>query len=662
MIAKGSRTLKAMVGLAITLLVVVGLLFYLDVFNGLLGSPQSQAESVVKKFLTAMRAGPQASASPKEQTLQYFTTAARGYLQVSKAAQNSLPTIQGNWQVGSAVIEADVAKVPVKVQMPGQDPGTIKFMLRRESGKWLIFALETPLDSGASDNKETESIVMNFENPMQTISQMFGGAGAPPSPEEFGQRMIQGMQQSMQNAAKKAEDQAAELAAKLADFTAITPAEFEQQWRHAMEITDRESQEFLAELAEMTKLDIQIDDLPEDVRQRKITLQAQGSYLEILERVSNELGYYPTYRGQDEVKLEKLPRPSPVVFAGPVRLEVASLTEFTPHTSGLLRMDYQRLHLPAMESLGQGPSDVTMNIVDADGGSLVDTTSGSILMNNQPCILLKGLLSKVDKIKSCSGSITLTIPTKTEVFQADDLTAGAELTQGEVKVQLKSVEQVLGASAGNSTYSFVWSGVQPKGFVAVAFDKDGKAIRATQSRQSSMRAEISGANVASIKLTLVTETEQISYPFELLDIPLPNHQAQPAELAPLTFTGDAPVEITLGSIQPSRGGNFFRAFLKVNNRANKAVREVMMEYTYNTKDFPQPRKGIHSASWFSEEKTRQAGILIQAGESTMIEMMSAFISKDSKLQVQATMVKFADGTMWMATGKDGPGNPSRPFP
>ncbi|MFM7844327.1 MAG: hypothetical protein ACKPEY_08875 [Planctomycetota bacterium] len=651
MFSRSSTILKISTGLAITLLAVTGLLFYLDVFSDLIGTPQSQAEKVVKQFLTAVQSSPQGAGPQRKRALEYFTAAARSQIQVSVAGQDALAQIPSNWNVGNAILEGGIVKVPVKTQVPGEDVVEIKFLLRRDSRKWRIFALEQSLDAEESDDAAPESIVMNFENPMQSVSQMLGMSGAPASPEEFGRQMMEGMQRSMQNATQTAEEKAARLAAKMAKFESVSPAEFAERWRHTMEITERESQEVLEELAEATDLDIQIDDLPEEIRQRQITLKAQGSHLEILEQACNEIGYYPNFSGEGQVQLVKLPRRSPVVFAGPARLEVASLTEFAPHTTGLLMMDYKLPHVSVMEALGRESLNATLTIVDAAGESLVDTSSGYLMINNQSGSLLKGLFSKVDKIKSCSGVIKLTIPTKTAVFQADQLTAGLELTEGDIKVQLKSVEKelpVFGASSSGKTYTFVWSGVQPKGFVAVAFDENGTAISTIQRRESATKAEISGANVASIKLTLVTETEEISYPFEILDIPLPNHQAQAAQLATLEFTGNSPVEVTLASIEPSRGGTFQNVILKVTNRANKAVRRVDMEYSYNEKNSAKRSNGLYSTRWLSDEETRKTGVLVKAGESTTTEFMSPFISKESNLQVRATQVVFADGTTWMA--------------
>ncbi|MFM9117855.1 MAG: hypothetical protein ACKOU6_17020, partial [Planctomycetota bacterium] len=116
----------------------------------------------------------------------------------------------------------------------------------------------------------------------------------------------------------------------------------------------------------------------------------------------------------------------------------------------------------------------------------------------------------------------------------------------------------------------------------------------------------------------------------------------------LEFTGNSPVEVTLASIEPSRGGTFQNVILKVTNRANKAVRRVDMEYSYNEKNSAKRSNGSYSTSWLSDEETRKTGVLVKAGESTTTEFMSPFISKESNLQVRATQVVFADGTTWMA--------------
>lgn len=85
--------------------------------------------------------------------------------------------------------------------------------------------------------------------------------------------------------------------------------------------------------------------------------------------------------------------------------------------------------------------------------------------------------------------------------------------------------------------------------------------------------------VASIEAKVVTESQEIEYAFELLDIPLTNYNSMPEAIEPLKITGDVPARVEWESIVEGEFKNQKEAKFRITNFTNKAIRFVELELT-----------------------------------------------------------------------------------
>jgi hypothetical protein len=566
-------------------------------------------------------------------------------------------------QVGEPAITGDTARVTVTMREAGKQQQMV-LNLRRQGTDWRIRGLEMEVVPGKP------FLPMDFEDPGKMMAAIFGKA-----PDEMFKDITADMNKRFEESMKgnPTADDLANEALKPLDRSA-----FDATWKGDLAVEGKPAATVLRELAKAFDIQLEIPPAQEKALAGAITLKLDGrSRYDRLEAVSREAGFYPVYAdgfanpiGARGVSLKQLPRPYPVAFAGPFLVEVAELTEYVPHATGLLDLRVIATGLsPAMlKDLGRGmDSLVITQVVDAMGRDLHDRSrrdTGRVWRNILGVydrtfgVPLKNLLRDVTAIRTLRGKLRLPLPTRMDSIRFEPPRAGAVQKAGDVEVKLTTFRQaemtMNGKKYPQQTFSISVKGARPGQLKVIAYDA-AKKLRGVSAqgyvgsdRQGQANYTILGEPPAAL-VVKVLSTEHVEYDFHTGDVPLASAAGMPEKLTPAAFPGhDKPV--TLEFVRTMKDGVITKAQFRLTNHADRAIRSVHLKLDYH--DAAGKRVGgwnnvEHSAPAKPEQK--ELPLLVAKSSTATIEVQAPFLPGNvSTIKVVPTRVVFADATEWVA--------------
>ena len=527
-----------------------------------------------------------------------------------------------DFEVGAAEIDDDRASVPVTLAIPeGQPPEQqMTYRLRRENGRWGIYAVATRLEDG-------RQFTMNYEQMGEMGRALEKAAG----------QMAPGADHA---------DQAAAQRNHYETLQPVTPEAFKDRWQTDLSADARPAGELLAELLAPMGL-VPPSNTPGDLLATPVTLDVTGgSRLELIERVCEAIGHYPEYPMTQEMKddllggfgrafaeqsgkmlespedappanalaLKKGPRKTPVVFSGPLMIAVIDITQKAAYATGSLSLrvygtDVRKDGFDMIKEADDllkiekipGPDGSNLFHRMGTGFAVKPYGSGGFFRIDRN-IILKNLLRSVKHIDSLSGKIAFSIPTavKEGEFRLDNKGTEKTVNVGDLEI-----------TARQNQHSVFFQFNGPTDLledIMVRFDPadtSGNPIFITSTGHSFMgnrsHYQLSlPRSAATVGYKIAAQQAPLQYPFSLEAVTLPSSEAMPASLPPLKFSGhDKPVAIELTQIDRS-DPNFSKAHLHVINHTNKAIARIEARFVYLDeggavlKEFPHTLEGTHT--------------------------------------------------------------------
>lgn len=642
---------------------------------------RGQVEAVVKQMIEVSRAEVQdptaMGANAQSKSLEFFTKKAREKMTAGAPVANPFTVPSSTYEVGSAVINGDEAEAPLTVRDSGVEQ-SLTALLRREEGKWRLRGLKVRDAFADPGDPNPKVVTLNFENPEELFGSMLGMEGGPEEAmKDFAKEMEAEMKASFENIPKRIEE---EKRKELAAVTAIKPmdqATFESTWRKSLAVANRPAIDIIEELADEAGFEINVSTPVEADLNRSVTLNAEGSFWQVVEQVCNAAGVYPIYelrarasRAVTEITFAPLPRPKPVAFAGPVLIELESLNEYAPYTTGLIVARSRIGEIPKfVEELSKpfGSDRFTLSIdhVTGDNGAeLRDSPSDELIRvgaAGEHRAMLKGLLRNVETIKSCRGAVRFHLPAKVETETFTNFEPNSELALGATKLKFlgkgKSPDFSFGgeSSPPKEKYTFEWtSAAAAARLVLTAFDSEHRAIGRTQGTRERFNdrhtAEVIVAgDAATIEATYISETKEIVFQFELTDLSLADSAKQAETTESLKFEGDAPVTSLLEGLAPGKFPDWRQATFRVTNATNKAIChfEAIVSWV-DANGKPENVVCSHYSPYVLGDE-RKRSLLVAANDTASVEeTLFRAPPPNAKVDVKIRRIRFADGSEWKA--------------
>jgi hypothetical protein len=387
--------------------------------------------------------------------------------------------------------------------------------------------------------------------------------------------------------------------------------------------------------------------------QKTVSLENfEGSPWEAIELITRQAGVTPVY-STSFIKFEPGQRELPVVFAGPFLIEIKEFDTDPKTATGELSLRVVAAGLPPTvtgilnEGIGN-PVELT-SVTDTESNDLRrNSGAGGIMgfggMSQAPeafqreiTIGLKSLLRSVENIHTLEGRISFSLPTKVEILKFDELKAGTEQKVGNVTLELQQ--------ADGSSVSLKYSGTDNDNIHLQAFDAKGKPIRSfsTSSFGSDDSGQMSAdyeSAPARLEARIVTQQEDLEYDFKFSEVPIPNQNEMPKQLAELKFEGESPVSLKFDSFTGDE--NFRNIKFHVTNHANKDAETFSLDISYLDangkvlKDFPNTHSHI-----------------VSANKEADVEVSAFFMPEETK-SVKAILkrVEFSDASEWIAEKRE----------
>ena len=158
---------------------------------------------------------------------------------------------------------------------------------------------------------------------------------------------------------------------------------------------------------------------------------------------------------------------------------------------------------------------------------------------------------------------------------------------------------------------------------------------------------------AVVEVKVITETKELSYPFELAAIPLASFDQMPEALAALEFPGhESPV--TLEFVRFGGEEGFRKVEMRVVNHSNKAIRRLLLDVTCTdaqgtvVDETPHMHEGFTGA----EEGFGGGQSMLAAGSESQIEIPAFFAEGATQATATPNTVIFSDATVWESQGDD----------
>lgn len=551
-----------------------------------------------------------------------------------------------DYEIGTATLGGCSAIVPVNVK--GSAPEEIKVLMRREKDTWRVYGMRMEVGPGAEMTIEFANLGSMMEGIVDGLAESF---------EE-------GMRASME----------AEKASRRANFEglcAVDDASFESQWKNATDYQGSVAADALRELATLLGLVVDFGKHEKSFAD-SVTLDLKGrSRIECIEAVANGCGFFAVFPSVNEllmagrgdsasatVRFEKGTRPNPIAFEGPFMVRVSHLEERVPHGVGTMDLTVSCFGVePAILALLHSVSETVQieTLVDAKGRSLrprddVHYLGGGI--SQGPCyenttrLELRNLLRDVATIQRVSGRHGLALPRDVVSVNFDTLRPGVAQTVGDLRVTVQEVST-------NTSFDIEGPEESLEGLMAsaIATDAAGKdvavhfvSLNSWGSKKSQLGIN-SDAPPSAVRIKFVRKHELIDYPFELLNIALPNHEKMPETIEPLTFgTRDCPIDLGFRSLA-NDDGQFPDVEFRGKNHANKDAMNVLAQLFYLG---PKGEElGDFTATLTGSFEGASLGPVVRQGSEADLTTTGFFMPKGvTSVRAEVHRVQFVDGTVW----------------
>ncbi|MEK7793464.1 MAG: hypothetical protein AAB353_02995 [Candidatus Hydrogenedentota bacterium] len=627
---------------------------------GLTGSvfaaPQTP-EDVAKAFMEAGDAGNQ------EAALALMTVKARETMSADKSLSMSAQEFE-SYSVGKAAITGETADVPVDAVQAGEKQ-KVTLKMRIEKDAWRVFGVSVEMAEGMA-------MTIDFENIGDTINQMTEQlTGAL---EQVGETMQQGLQEAFSG------ESGGDLATKKAAFEALAPvteAAYESMWKNDSAFKDKTKLDALNALAAGLGLAVDPGEFADKLAS-KVDVDVENiSRADAIERICASAGLYPVFPDAPEdlgefgdaadseeqssrpaIALAEGPRPYPVAFGGPFVFSVDDLTDNAPVPIGSLTFAVRAYGLDsALLDLLTNNSEATNieRLVGPNGEPLTreDVYFLSGGQANQKVFMdvfnveLVNLVRAVDSV-TISGAQSLTIPSSLDEIVFSSLAEGETQEVNGISVEVSSVSE--------NFVQFAIKGPADKierlDAIFWASDADGNDVEIAGSSADSwtegeMQATVQTfAPFSSLRMKFLA-VSGATYPFELKEIAVPNHDQMPEKIEELSFEGhDAPISVEFVKFL-NDDTDFREILVRVTNHANKDAIDVSCNMVYLDRagdeidDFPGSLSGEFGAD----------GQLPVAAASATSEVEATAFSapeKTKKVRVDVQRIQFSDGSTWEA--------------
>lgn len=605
-------------------------------------------EDVAKAFMEAGDAGNQ------EAALGLMTEKARATMSADESLSMSAQEFE-SYSVGKAAITGETADVPVEAVQAGEKQ-KITLKMKKEKDAWRVFGVGIEATGGVS-------MTIDFENLGDLVNQMTEQlTGAL---EQVGETMQQGLQEAFSG------ESGGDLATKKAQFEALAPvtqAQFESMWKNDSAFKDKTTLEALNALAAGLGLAVDPGEYADKLAS-KVDVDVQNiSRAEAIERICTSAGLYPVFPdapedwgasgddAQPAIALGEGPRPYPVAFGGPFVFSVDDLTDNAPNPIGSLTFAVRAYGLDsALLDLLTNNSEAT-NIERLVGPNDEPLTrdelyflSGGQARHNIFMdvfnVELVNLVRAVDRV-TISGAQSLMIPSSLDEIKFETLAEGQAQEVNGISVEISSLNE--------SYVQFAIKGpadkIERMDAKFWATDADGNDVEVAGSSADSwtegeMQASVQTfAPFSSLRMKLLA-VSAVTYPFELKDIAVPNHDQMPEKIEELSYEGhDAPISVEFVKFL-NDDSDFREILVRVTNHSNKDAIDVSCTMVYLNKsgdeldDFPGSLTGEFGAD---------GQMPVAAAGATAEVEATAFSTpeKTKKVRVDLWRIQFSDGSTW----------------
>ncbi len=597
------------------------------------GEVRGPAE-VARGFFEAVRA------NDKERFAEFLTAKALGGFQDGGGFQLSGAELE-EFQIGEERIVGDRAEVATVATM-GESEQRLWLLMRRVEADWLVHGVRLVIPEGGEFRLDFESMDQLFQGVARGI-----GAG--------GEASFQEAMEDWQNGVS-----AQAIAAERSSFealVAVTTEQNERAWKIDVAGSGRPAAAILEEILAGSGLTVDAG-AQAGLLARPLDLELRGvSRVEAIARVARAIGLRPVYPALQEdlaLTFDAQPKTWPQTFAGPFLVEVQELRERAPHATGSIQLGVRALGLaPSVRDFQNGMFEriAVHAIEDARGRSLLAEEGVSLLsepeartgfLSLNPTFELEHLLRDVEVIERLAGTIRLQLPVAVERRVAVGLRdRPLQTSYGPLAIEAwgESTRFALtGEEERLSSLELRFSPLDAAGAPVEILFCDSTAFGSRL--QASLQTHVAPAKI-ELKLC---RAETVDYPFQLERIPLARHAEMPEELAPLTFSGAAPVAITASRLVRSEN-ELPRVELTIASSANKDVRTAEVTFVYldaSGRELETSSQTLSGDSTFEGPEP-----LILAGARGSHDATAFFAPEEtSAVQVQLERVVFLDATTW----------------
>jgi hypothetical protein len=334
----------------------------------------------------------------------------------------------------------------------------------------------------------------------------------------------------------------------------------------------------------------------------------------------------------------------------PVPVEVKQLrfTELKPGetksvadvTVTLKNSKSETLTMLQLEYLKPGSGNIQFTPLDAAGKPLRGWGSGSFTIGSR--------VSREVTVNGRAASLKAELGGKAVTFKS--LKAGQTQQVDGTEITLKKVR-----FTGRHALTVEFTNAELKRIFITGLDADGQPLHSEGGFgfSSGKIGQIGKTVLGSPKevvVSVVTRLENVNYDVTLKEIPVPNAGQRPLKLAPLQFTGDAPV--SLESLGFSKDRNFAKVKLRVKNHSNKDIRRVEMRLHYldaagkELKSWPAQADGSFNSRGGRQPVVKEKG-------TADLEVTAFFMPEGTKrVTAELQEVECADATGWKAKKKN----------
>lgn len=401
-------------------------------------------------------------------------------------------------------------------------------------------------------------------------------------------------------------------------------------WHIDLDVRERPARDVLAQLeAGLDRPLIQSAFLRMPELDRPVTLRrTRGHRLEAIDEVYRQvdaINRFNLYRG-----VWQAPRAGATGYAGPVRLEVQRVEEFSPNPTGLLTLQCEAL--PGFDqprcTIDQVRGPEGLDLYHRKNQYLYPspmTTGSTSLIQRVP---LRNLLRDLDALALVQGRAHVLLSLEVAELRFDHMTDGATARDGGLVVRLDR------AADGGVENAWRLTGVDFQRY-RVLYVARGPAGQRIGGGVCTTGTLTTPASTTALGVKILTRQE-VTFPFELRDIPL---DRPPRRLTPAAFPGqEAPVSI---SVRSAEGGK--RQHI-LHNHSQKEVESLRVKRTF--RDAAGRALAEQEDQVPSPATTTLAGRLPLLRSGNPVTLNSGEPEGTASVEVTVLYVGFSDGTTW----------------